>query len=73
MYVYIRKEPGLFAVGHFDPTGRWNTNHDYNTREKAALRAAWLNQGSTAWWRIGDASREFHNDSNLPRRVVRRA
>lgn len=43
MYVYVRSEPGLFTVGFFDPNGKWHPESDYNDREKAARRVAYLN------------------------------
>lgn len=42
-YVYIKSEPGLFTVGHYDPTGRWHSDSDHGDREEAAKRVAWLN------------------------------
>jgi hypothetical protein len=43
MYVYIRSEPQLWTVGFYDPTGKWVPESDWNTREEAAYRVAWLN------------------------------
>lgn len=47
MWVYIKSEPGLFTVGFYDPTGRWHSDSDHNSREAAAARVAYLN-GSRA-------------------------
>jgi hypothetical protein len=41
-YVYIRSEPGLFTVGHFDPSGNWHSDSDHSEREDAAARVAYL-------------------------------
>ena len=62
MYVYVRSNPGRFTVGFFDPTGQWHTDNDYDTREKAAFRVAWLNEGATPWWKNGGAWRGCDND-----------
>lgn len=44
-YVYIQSEPGLFTVGFYDPIGKWHPDSDFNARESAAERVAWLNGG----------------------------
>jgi hypothetical protein len=43
MYVYIRSEPGLWTVGHYDPSGEWVAESDHDSPEKAAERVHWLN------------------------------
>lgn len=43
MYVYLQTEPQLFTVGFFDPNGKWHPESDYNLREDAANRVAFLN------------------------------
>ena len=48
-YVYLRSEPGLFTVGFFDPSGKWHPDNDYNDREEAARRVAWLNGSSVSF------------------------
>lgn len=47
-YVYIQSEPGLFTVGFYDPSGRWHSDSDYESREGAAARVAYLNGGRAA-------------------------
>ena len=42
-YVYIRSEPGLWTVGFYDPSGKWQPESDYDNTEEAAERVAWLN------------------------------
>lgn len=42
-YIYLRSEPGLWTVGHYDPDGRWEPESDHNRPEAAAERVAWLN------------------------------
>lgn len=44
-WVYIRSEPGLWTVGFYDPEGRWHADSDYEDREEAAKRCAYLNGG----------------------------
>ena len=48
MWVYFQSEalPRLWTVGFYDPEGEWNPDSDWDEREDAATRAAWLN-GST--------------------------
>jgi len=43
MYVYIQSEPGLWTVGFYDPNGNWHAESDWETREDAANRVAYLN------------------------------
>ena len=45
MYVYILSEPeySLYTVGFFDPNGKWHPDSDWNNREQAANRVAYLN------------------------------
>lgn len=47
-YVYIRSEPRLFTVGHYDPNGGFNAESDHEDRESAAARCAFLNGGASA-------------------------
>lgn len=47
MYVYIRTEPGVWTVGFYKPNGTWEAESDYDNREDAAKRVAYLN-GSQA-------------------------
>lgn len=44
-YVYIRSEPGLYTVGFFEPSGKWNPESDHDERELAAQRVHYLNGG----------------------------
>ena len=50
-WVYEQTEPCLFTVGHFDPQDKWHTDSDYNTREEAANRCAFLNSGVKSFYR----------------------
>lgn len=43
MYVYVMSEPGLWTVGFYDPAGKWHAESDFNDRDDAAKRVAWLN------------------------------
>ena len=43
MFVYIRSEPGLWTVGHYDPSGKWVAESDHTTTDAAARRVAELN------------------------------
>jgi hypothetical protein len=45
MYVYIRSEPVLWTVGHYDPDGKWHPESDHADPEKAAQRVHYLNGG----------------------------
>ena len=55
-YTYIRSEPGLYTVGFYNPSGKWEPESDHNDKEEAAKRAAWLN-GSPNPYEV-DFSRE---------------
>lgn len=44
-WVYIRSEPGLWTVGFYDPAGEWQSESDWDSREKAAERVHYLNGG----------------------------
>lgn len=46
MYVYIRSEPGLWTVGHYDPAGKWVPESDWATAREAGARVHYLNGGS---------------------------
>jgi hypothetical protein len=52
MYVYKESEhytdehgytQVLYTVGYYDPSGKWVSESDHDTSEKAAERVAWLN------------------------------
>ena len=45
MYVYIQSEPALYTVGFYDPSGKWQSESDHDTKEQAAERVHWLNGG----------------------------
>jgi hypothetical protein len=42
-YVYLKSEPQLWTVGFYDPSGKWHSESDHNTKEEAANRVAFLN------------------------------
>lgn len=56
MYVYILSQRAgrdgcdndLFTVGFYDPSGKWNPESDFATRDEAADRVAFLNGGARA-------------------------
>lgn len=33
MYVYIQSEPSLWTVGFYDPSGKWQSESDHDTKE----------------------------------------
>lgn len=43
MYVYIKSEPQLWTVGFFSPDDKWHPDEDFDNKEDAAKRVAWLN------------------------------
>jgi hypothetical protein len=45
-YVYIESEPGLWTVGFYDPSGKWQAESDQDTRQDAAARVHYLNGGA---------------------------
>lgn len=42
-WVYVQSEPGLFTVGFYAPNGDWHPDRDYDSRDEAADRCAYLN------------------------------
>jgi hypothetical protein len=46
VYVYREIGPDLFAVGFYDPSGKWHEDTEHRRRETAAKRVAWLNGAS---------------------------
>ena len=46
MWVYIKRESGLFTVGFYNPDGNWRPESDHPTKESAARRVNYLNGGS---------------------------
>ena len=45
MWVFKQTETGCFTVGFYDPSGSWNPEGDYGSREMAAARCNFLNGG----------------------------
>jgi hypothetical protein len=43
MYVYIKSEPLLYTVGFYDPSGKWHSESDHDSKDEAAARVAYLN------------------------------
>ena len=41
-WVYIRSEPGLWTVGFYDPSGKWQSDSDHDSSEAAAERVGYL-------------------------------
>jgi hypothetical protein len=46
VFVYIKSEPNLYTVGHYDPQGKWVPESDWESRQKAAARVHYLNGGT---------------------------
>lgn len=49
-YVYQRTEFSpyeLYTVGHYDPSGKWQSESDYQIEEEAAKRVDFLNGGQS--------------------------
>lgn len=47
MWVYIKTEQYLWTVGFYDPSGKWHTDSDHESKSDAADRVAYLNGGRT--------------------------
>lgn len=41
-WVYVRSEPGLWTVGFYDPSGKWQSDSDHDSPEAAAERVGYL-------------------------------
>ena len=46
MYVYVKTEKTLWTVGFYAPDGKFNTDSDWNSKEEAGERVAYLNGGN---------------------------
>lgn len=44
-YVYVKSEPGLWTVGFYDPSGKWEPHSDHSTIESADGMVNYLNGG----------------------------
>lgn len=49
MYIYIETEPGLWTVGHYDPTGKFIPESDWPAMDDAANRVHYLNGGTMSY------------------------
>lgn len=45
-YVYIKSEPGLWTVGFYDPSGKFEPESDHENADAAAKRVHYLNGGN---------------------------
>lgn len=45
MWVYIKTEPQLWTVGHYDPQGKFIAESDWGSQKEAAARVHYLNGG----------------------------
>lgn len=46
MFVYIRSEPNIYTVGHYNPDGKWFADSDHATVDAATARVMALNGGT---------------------------
>jgi hypothetical protein len=46
MFVYVKSEPTLWTVGHYNQHGRWVSNSDWGSNEEAAAYCSYLNGGA---------------------------
>ena len=58
MWVYIRPEPGLYAVGFYKPDGTWVPESDHADKSEARDHVNYLNGGSTA--ALGEISDQLY-------------
>lgn len=45
-WVYVKTESGLWTVGFYEPSGKWQPESDHETAEAAATRVHYLNGGN---------------------------
>lgn len=43
MWVYLNSESGLWTTGFYSPDEQWHPDRDFDDKEEAAKRVAWLN------------------------------
>lgn len=61
MYVYIRTEPMLWTVGHYDPkTNRFIPESDWDNTDDAAKRVNYLNGGKVVF-PVHPIDKEIHD------------
>ncbi|MCA1666935.1 MAG: hypothetical protein LC793_05930 [Thermomicrobia bacterium] len=46
MYCYILSETGLYTVGFYDPSGKFQSESDWESPDEAAQRVHYLNGGA---------------------------
>jgi hypothetical protein len=79
-YAYIRSEPGLWTVGHYDGGGRWEPESDHAKEELAAARVHYLNGGNPAHDQLVETMQQVRafivmangDKAPLPREALRR-
>lgn len=49
MWVFIETEIGLWTVGFYDPSGKFNPESDHDKKENAARRCAFLNGANVSF------------------------
>lgn len=48
MYVYRSFEPGLWTVGYYEPSGKWQPESDHESKDEAINQVHYLNGGTIA-------------------------
>lgn len=60
MYVFIKTEPGLFTVGHYDPENIFVPNSDHSDQKEAEAKVHYLNGGTEPKPKKKEGVREYH-------------
>jgi hypothetical protein len=66
-YTYLRSEPGLWTVGHYDSAGAWQPESDHGDPAEAAERVHWLNGGCAPRCHAHPRLRAFAEDYKVLR------
>lgn len=66
MYVHIKSEPGLWTVGHYDPSGKWHHESDHPLESEATQRVSILNGGHTPRSPIDGTKQPAPTPNDLP-------
>ena len=73
MYVYKNTEPGLYTVGYYEPSGKWQPDSDHSSVEAAQDKVTILNGGilPAVLVQLQDAITQLSETIHLLQRTIR--
>ncbi len=60
MYIYLQTEPGLWTVGHYNPSGDFVPESDWGSKSDAANRVHYLNGGIISFHHLDNEMRHAY-------------